>query len=102
MKIQSLPAAIADLESIRAYIASDSPKSAREMSRRIKEAVDRLSSFPLSGRMGRVPETHELVIPGTSYIAAYRIQDDGVLVAAVLHGRQDWPESFETRAGNTV
>ncbi|MGB6687706.1 MAG: type II toxin-antitoxin system RelE/ParE family toxin [Terracidiphilus sp.] len=55
---------------------------------------NRLKNFPLSGRAGRVRGTRELVIPGTSYIAAYVVQENEVRIAAVLHGRQSWPESF--------
>jgi addiction module RelE/StbE family toxin len=94
MKIQWSSTAVTDLESIREYIAKDSPTAARKVSKRIKEAVNRLENFPLSGRAGRVPGTRELVIPGTSYIAAYTIEGDEVLIAVVLHGRQNWPESF--------
>jgi addiction module RelE/StbE family toxin len=101
MKIQWSSTAVADLESIREYIARDSPTAARKVADRIKEAVNRLSNYPLSGRAGRVPGTRELVIPGTSYIAAYTIQGDEVLIAAMLHGRQNWPESFEERARTT-
>jgi toxin ParE1/3/4 len=95
MIVQWSSTAVADLESIRRYIASDSPTAARKVSKRIKEAVNRLSDFPLSGRTGRVLETREQVIPGTSYIAAYTVQGDEVLIAAMLHGRRNWPESFE-------
>ena len=94
MRIRWSPTAISDLESIRDYIARDSPKAARKVANRIKESVNRLSNFPNSGRVGSVPETRELVIPGTSYIVAYTIQGNVVRIAAVLHGRQRWPESF--------
>jgi addiction module RelE/StbE family toxin len=70
MKISWSPTAISDLESIRDYIARDNASAARKIANRIKESVSRLVNFPLSGRAGRVPGTHELVIPGTSYIAA--------------------------------
>jgi len=93
VKILWSPTAISDLESIRDYIAKDSPQAARKVAVRIREAADRLATFPLSGRTGRVPGTRELVIPGTSYIAAYLIRGDEVQIAAVLHGRQHWPES---------
>jgi addiction module RelE/StbE family toxin len=88
------PTAISDLEAIRDYIAKDNPLAARKVANRIKESVNRLIDFPLSGRAGRVPGTRELVIPGTSFIAAYTIQDDEARIASVLHGRQRWPESF--------
>lgn len=98
MKIQWSSAAVADLKSIREYIARDNPASAQKVAQKIKETVHRLGNFPLSGRVGRVPETRELVIPGTSYIAAYLIQEDEVLIAAVIHGRQNWQKSLEERA----
>lgn len=88
------PTAVSDLKSIRDYIAKDNPTAARKTAARIKDAANRLINFPLSGRAGRVPGTRELVIPGTSYIAAYTIQGDEVLIAAVLHGKQRWPERF--------
>jgi toxin ParE1/3/4 len=94
MKIRWSPTAVADLESIRDYIARDSPTAARKVANRIKESVHRLANFPLSGRTGRVPGTRELVIPETSYLAAYTIQGDEVRIAALLHGKQLWPESF--------
>jgi addiction module RelE/StbE family toxin len=92
MKIRWSPTAVSDLESIRDDIAVDSPRAARKVAARIKEAVNRLINFPLSGRAGRVSGTLELVIPGTPYIAAYAIEGEEVLIGAVLHGRQDWPE----------
>jgi len=94
MKIRWSPTAISDIESIRDYITQDSPSAARRIAQRIKESVGRLRDFPLSGRIGRVSGTRELVIPGTAYIAAYRLDPNEVVIAAVLHGRQKWPKSF--------
>jgi addiction module RelE/StbE family toxin len=94
MKIRWSPTAVSDLKSIREYIASDNPTAARKVAARIKQAANRLMNFPMSGRAGRVPGTRELVIPGTSYIAAYSVQSDKIEIAAVLHGRQNWPDKF--------
>lgn len=94
MKVSWSPTAVSDLESIRSYITLDSPLAAVKIANLIQEATNRLINFPLSGGAGRVPGTRELVIPGTSYIAAYIIQGDRVQIACVLHGRQRWPESF--------
>ena len=94
MIIHWSPTAVSDLETIRDYIARDSPSAAHKVANQIKESVNRLINFPLSGRAGRVPGTCELVIPGTSYIAAYTIRDDNLQIASVLHGRQRWPELF--------
>ncbi|MGA2537816.1 MAG: type II toxin-antitoxin system RelE/ParE family toxin [Terracidiphilus sp.] len=94
MKIIWSPTAVSDLRSIREYIARENPRAAYKVAARIKDSVNRLVNFPLSGRAGRVAETRELVIPRTPYIAAYRIQGDNVQIAAVLHGKQFWPGSF--------
>lgn len=48
------PQALSDLESIRDYIAHDSPRYAELVMRRLVSAVDRLEAFPESGRV--VPE----------------------------------------------
>jgi addiction module RelE/StbE family toxin len=94
MKIRWSPTAVSDLVSIRDYIAQDNPSAARKVANRIKESVNRLTGFPLSGRIGRLLGTREMVIPGTSYIVAYTLQSEEIQIAAVLHGRQNWPESF--------
>jgi toxin ParE1/3/4 len=94
MKFRWSPTAVSDLESSRDYIAGDNPLAARKVANRIKESVNRLINFPLSGKVGRVPGTRELVIPGISYIAAYKIQGDEVQIASILHGKQAWPRSF--------
>jgi len=43
------PQALLDLESIRAYIAHDSPRYAKLVVRRLAMAVERLGMFPESG-----------------------------------------------------
>jgi len=36
-----------------------------------------------------------LVIPGTPFLAAYRISSGHVDVLAILHGARQWPSAFE-------
>jgi addiction module RelE/StbE family toxin len=96
MKVRWSPTAVSDLESIRDYIARDSPSAARKIANRIKESINRLIDFPSSGRAGRVPGTRELVVPGISYVVAYTVHGDGVQIASVLHGNSAGrnPSSF--------
>lgn len=47
------------------------------------------------GRPGRVPDTRELVIAGTPYVMAYRIEGAQVHIVAVIHGARRWPEHFD-------
>jgi plasmid stabilization system protein ParE len=50
--------------------------------------------MPYAGRRGRVAGTREAIVPGTSYIVAYRVLEGAIHVLAILHGAQKWPESF--------
>jgi toxin ParE1/3/4 len=81
-----------DLQAIREYIAEINPGAARQVAQRILQAVGLLAEQPSLGRPGRVPETRELVITGTPYIAAYRVVDDTMVILRVLHGARQWPE----------
>ncbi len=57
----------------------------------IEAAAGRLSRFPYSGRPGRVNGTRELVIYGTPYIIAYRVEATAVVIARLLHSSQRSP-----------
>jgi len=48
----------------------------------------------MSGRAGRVPGTRELIISNTPFIVAYAIEKTDIVVLAVYHGAQHWPEGF--------
>jgi plasmid stabilization system protein ParE len=76
------------------HIALDSPRAAIQQRVRVTDAVARLVDFPDSGRPGRIAATRELVVPGTPFIVAYRVRAAGVVIVAVLHGAQRWPERF--------
>jgi toxin ParE1/3/4 len=94
MKILWSPAAIADLEAVRAYIAEDNSTAANRVAQAIRQTVERLAVFPASGRAGRVPDTRELVVPGLPYIVVYTVRENEVRIASVLHGMMRWPDAF--------
>ena len=79
--------AVEDVESIRAFIARDSPRYASLVAEHLVAAVERLGSFPRSGRI--VPEFKDdrlrEVIWG-SYRIVYRLLDDTIEVLTVYHG----------------
>ena len=83
-----------DLQPIRTHIAEDNPQAAQSVAQRIRQAVDRLADQPGMGRTGRAPDTRELVITGTPYIAAYRVVADAIVILRVLHGSRRWPEQI--------
>jgi toxin ParE1/3/4 len=95
MNIVWSPEAIEDLISLRAYIAEESPAGARRIVLRILRTVEQvLPEHPHMGRPGRVPGTRELVIPQTSYIVPYRVQQDAIQILRVYHGARRWPDGF--------
>lgn len=93
MRIRWSRPAIRDLVEIHAYIEQDNPAAATSVARAVVAAVERLADYPSSGRPGRVPETRELVVPGTPYAIPYRVTGDVVEIIAVLHGARKPPDA---------
>jgi toxin ParE1/3/4 len=60
----------------------------------LETACDQITLFPLSGRLGRVEGTHEIVLSGTPYIAAYKVEAPRVTILAIIHGARRWPKAF--------
>ena len=74
------------------YIRRDNPIAARRVATEIYErAVASLNAFPYSGRPGRVQGTRELPLPPLPFVVVYRVRDDAVEIANILHGAQKWP-----------
>jgi len=83
------------LDQAQDYIAlSNSEEVAARITMHVVASVHLLASFPMSGRTGRVPGTRELVISNTPFIAAYTIDHDRIIILAIYHGAQLWPEAF--------
>ena len=77
------------------YIAlSNSEEVADRITLKIVNSVLQLAAFPMSGRAGRVPGTRELVIANTPFLVAYAIDKARIVILAVYHGAQRWPEAF--------
>ena len=74
MQVRWLRKALKNLDQELAYIAEDNPLAARLVAQRIEKAVKLLAESPTLGRPGRIPGTHELVIPKTRYIIPYRVR----------------------------
>jgi plasmid stabilization system protein ParE len=67
---------------------------AEEITLRILATVEQLAAFPLSGKPRRVAGTRELVISNTSFLAAYNVEQNRIVVLAIYHGAQKWPEEL--------
>ena len=87
--------ALADLDRIATHIAENDRQAARNVVRRLHEAVALLKVQPRAGRIGRLEGTRELVISSLPYILAYLIGANGkeLEILAVFHDRQKWPDT---------
>jgi len=83
------PEAIEDLDSIAEYIIRDSPQHAISVIDRALEMAARLSEFPFSGRV--IPERSNHYLREQfiySYRFMYSIQNDSIIVIAIIHARR--------------
>ena len=83
------PRAVEDLESIAQYIAVDSTAYAAAVVKTILNTASNFSRFPFSGRV--VPELGEESIRewfAYSYRVIYRVENEIVTVAAIVHGKR--------------
>ena len=94
MKVRWTIPAANQLQSIFEYIAAHNRAAAYRTAQRIREAILLTARMPCSGRIGRTEGTREITVSGTSYMVAYRIVENMIHVLAILHGAQEWPESF--------
>ena len=83
------PRAIEDLEAIAQYISADSSAYAATVVKTIFNTTRNLSRFPFAGRI--VPELGDENIRewfAYSYRIIYRLDENVVTVAAIVHGRR--------------
>ena len=81
------PEAIEDIEGIASHIERDSPWYARAVASKIVETAETIPDFPELGRM--VPEIGDRTIRERfvySYRLVYRIEQERILIATVVHG----------------
>lgn len=92
------PEAVEDLTRIREYVARDSDSYAAALMDRILGAIEQLAEFPRMGR--RVPEIDDEAIRQLlvgPYRVLYRVRQESIHLAAVVHGARDVPAFIEGR-----
>ena len=94
MRIHWTKPATEELLAAYEYVVSENPAAAERITNQIWETVGVLTRHPLAGRKGRVMGTRELVVVGTPFVVAYRVEKDEVWVLAVMHAARKWPNEF--------
>ncbi len=97
MRVIVSPGALQDLDDIFEFLYPRNPQAAHALIDRIEHAMMGLAEHPALGRPGRTAKTRELVVTGTPFLVAYRIDagQDEVHVIAIWHGARGWPDGFE-------
>jgi len=96
MQIKWLRKALQNLNDEAQYIAKDDPQAAQQVVQRILHTVSLLSNSPSLGHPGRLPGTHELVIPKTRYVVPYRVRPrlQCIEILRVFHTSRKQPERW--------
>jgi len=84
--------ASADLNAIFEYLLPKNALAALETVEHIESSIQHLADHPEIGRGGRVTHTLELIVPRTPYIVAYRVRENVVEIASIIHASRKWPD----------
>ena len=88
MKVRYHRDALADLDTIRRYIARDNPDAAWVVASFIRRSIKTLEDWPHSGRATEKEHVRRLVVANYPYVIYYRVTDE-VLIVAVTHAARD-------------
>lgn len=87
MKLTFSESSIADLESLREFIAKNNPEAAERMSLRLRQLIGNLILHPDMGRLvPELPNVRELV--AGNYVVRYMREEDTVVILRVWHGKE--------------
>jgi toxin ParE1/3/4 len=97
------PEAIEDIDAIAAYIERDSPWYAKAVVAKLIETAEGIPEYPQLGRI--VPELEDSNIRERlvhRYRLIYRLGEKRVIVAAVIHGRQDFQTEWRSHGNSDI
>jgi toxin ParE1/3/4 len=94
MRVRWTTPAREQFASVYEYIAEENRAVAGRTAEQIWESAQLLARHPMAGREGRVAGTRELIVRGTPFIIAYRVERNEAWVLAVMHAARKWPDEF--------
>ncbi len=91
MQVQWTNQAKIRLEEIEAYIAHESPATAKKVILAIiKKTATQLSKYPDSGKPGRLMGTRELLFSDAPYLVVYTVRNNTVTILTIFHTAQNF------------
>ncbi len=95
MKLRYSPSALADLESVLAYIEARSPQGAHKVQARIQAVMSRILQYPMIGTQTDDPAIRRMTVSPYPYLIFYEPTNEEIIIRAVRHAvrkRFDVPE----------
>ncbi|MET4696645.1 type II toxin-antitoxin system RelE/ParE family toxin [Endozoicomonas lisbonensis] len=90
MNIYWMEEAEYDLNHWLDYMAIRNPEAGNRIAVEVLEAVESLKENPLKGRVGKVHNTRELIIPDNPLKVIYTVEESLISIMFVPHQRQRW------------
>lgn len=72
------------------YVSEKDPGAAINLDEKVDKIVERLSQFPGSARIGRLPVTREAITG--PYVLVYEIYSGAIIITHFVHGTQMFPD----------
>ncbi len=96
MEIKWLRKALLNLDQEAEHISKNDQQAAKLVVQRIYHTVSLLKENPSLGHPGRLPGTHELIIPKTRYIVPYRVcpRLQRIEILRVFHASRKLPNCW--------
>jgi plasmid stabilization system protein ParE len=89
MRIAWTAEAVAELDSMLAYIAAQDPSAASLVAERVLQAESGIQTFPRAGNYDPETDTFDRYIPKTRIVLTYAIRDDAIWIVAAWHTSRD-------------
>jgi toxin ParE1/3/4 len=89
VRLRYTPRALADLDGILDYVASQSPQGATRVHARIQRMVSLLPSHPDIGLRTEDPTIRKLATPPYPYVIFYEPTDEEIIVHAIRHAARN-------------
>ena len=91
MKVSYSDTALAEVEDIFAYIATDSPAAAARVVKAVEAVIERLAIFPLSAVGTEVRGVRVAPLRRYPYLIFYSIEGDTLFIRNIRHGARRRP-----------
>ena len=88
MEVVWLPTALKNLQEIKKYIESESPRSAKMVATQIKKTISFIQENPHIGKPTLVGGFREIQVSKLPFVIPYKVIDNTIIIVRVFHTKQ--------------